>query len=147
MNLAAMRDERLEEKFVHLLKTYNFDTVAPDQDYLNLICRGRVLYLESGWNKHPIAENELKRSELHLMHYNMFNKPWHYYGVQNEDLFWESARHTPFAHQLAAAQRGYTKKQRERDLECARRLLLSAKRIAEGSVFMQDALCRSKSNG
>ena len=96
MNLAAMRDERLEEKFVHLLKTYNFDTVAPDQDYLNLICRGRVHYLEGGWNKHPIAENKLKRSELHLMHFNMFNKPWHYYGVQNEDLFWESARHTPF---------------------------------------------------
>ena len=145
MNLAAMRDERLEEKFVHLLKTYNFDTVAPDQDYLNLICRGRVHYLEGGWNKHPIAENELKRSELHLMHYNMFNKPWHYYGVQNEDLFWESARHTPFAHQLALAQRGYTKKQRDRDLECAKRLLLSAKRIAEGSVFMQNALCQIKS--
>jgi lipopolysaccharide biosynthesis glycosyltransferase len=144
MNLSAMREEKLEEKFIHLLKTYNFDTVAPDQDYLNLLCRGRVLYLEGGWNKHPIAENVLPESELHLMHYNMFNKPWHYQGVQNEKLFWEAAKRTPFARELAAAKRGYTEKQRDNDLECAKRLLLSAKRIAEGSVFMQDAVCKKK---
>ena len=144
MNLDAMREIGLEEKFVYLLKTFNFDTVAPDQDYLNLLCHGRVLYLDKGWNKHPIAGNEIAREDLHLMHYNMFNKPWHYYGVENEDLFWSTAKRTPFAAQLAAARRSYTDKQRSADLEGAKKLLLSAQRIAEGSVFMIDAFCHIK---
>ena len=144
MNLDAMREIGLEEKFVYLLKTFNFDTVAPDQDYLNLLCHGRVHYLDRGWNKHPIAGNEIAREDLHLMHYNMFNKPWHYYGVENEDLFWNTAKRTPFAAQLAVARRSYTDKERNADLEGAKRLLLSAQRIAEGSVFMIDAFCHIK---
>lgn len=139
MNLEAMREERIEEKFLYLLKTYNYDTVAPDQDYLNFFCRGRVTYLESGWNKHPIPENPLQESELHLMHFNMFNKPWRYDNVQNGELFWQTARRTPFYDTLIRQRAAYTDEARKRDLEGAKRLLMSAKRIADGGIYICDS--------
>lgn len=144
MNLAAMREEKLEERFLHLLKTYNYDTVAPDQDYLNFLCRGRVTYLESGWNKHPIQENVIPDSELHLMHFNMFNKPWRYDNVQNGDLFWQTAKRTPFYDALIEQREAYTDEARAEDLEGAKRLLLCAKRITEGGIFISDSERRQK---
>ena len=64
--------------------------------------------------------------------------------VAVEELFWNTAKRTPFAKELAEKRKAYTEKQRAADLEGAKKLLLSAKRIAEGSVFMADAICRNK---
>ena len=46
MNLTEFRRERIAEKFSELVNTYNFETVAPDQDYLN--------FLSGGCSKAPI---------------------------------------------------------------------------------------------
>ena len=51
MNVKAFKDAKIEERFIHLLNTYCFSTVAPDQDYLNALCKNRVLHLPSSWNK------------------------------------------------------------------------------------------------
>lgn len=135
MNLEKIREEKIKDQFINLLCKYNFKTVAPDQDYLNFLCRGKIHYLESGWNKHAIAENELDRKKLYLMHYNMFNKPWRYDGVQNEDLFWKNADKTAFAEKLMKEKSEYNATKRKKDGEAALRLLASAKAItAEAGI-------------
>jgi len=51
MNLKKFREDDIEKKFLHLLETYNFDSVCPDQDYLNVLCRNDKVLLPIGWNK------------------------------------------------------------------------------------------------
>ena len=133
MNLEKMREEKIKDQFINLLCKYNFKTVAPDQDYLNFLCRGKIHYLERGWNKHAIAENEIPREELYLMHFNMFNKPWKYGGVQNEDLFWKYAEKTCFVKVLLESKNGYDAKKQKKDSDAALKLLLTAKKIASSS--------------
>jgi lipopolysaccharide biosynthesis glycosyltransferase len=96
MNLSAFRKYRIAEKFKKLLISYNFDTLAPDQDYINFLCRGKIHYLDSGWNKQPKEDNYLPLENQHLIHYNLYNKPWHYRGIPYEDAFWNVARLTPY---------------------------------------------------
>ena len=44
MDLDKYREEDILNKFLHLLLTYNFETAAPDQDYLNVLCKDKVKY-------------------------------------------------------------------------------------------------------
>lgn len=105
MNLDAFRLEHIEEKFVYLLETYHFETVCPDQDYLNLLCRDRVLYLEKGWNKMSIDTNY--KGVPNLIHYNMFYKPWLYRRIAYGEYFWKYAAMTAFEAELKAMQAGF----------------------------------------
>lgn len=130
MNLEKMREEKIKDQFINLLCKYNFKTVAPDQDYLNFLCRGKIHYLDRGWNKHAISENEIKNDELYLMHFNMFNKPWRYDGVQNEELFWKSAEKTAFSEKLRSEKDCYDEKKQRGDREAAIKLLRAAQSIA-----------------
>ena len=101
MDFKKFRDEEFCEHFLYLLNTYDFDTVAPDQDYLNAMCKGRVKYLDISWNTMPTAEN-LSKEKLKLIHFNLFFKPWHYDGTRYEEYFWEYAAKSSF---LKAIQR------------------------------------------
>ena len=130
MNLEGIRKEKIRERFLNLLCRYNFKTVAPDQDYLNFLCRGKVKHLECGWNKHAIDKNVIDRSKLYLMHYNMFNKPWRYEGVQNEDLFWETAKETDFYEELLLEKANYSEQMKKGDAEAGVLLIASAKELA-----------------
>ena len=51
MNLKGFRKEKIEEKFLHILSKYNFNVIAPDQDYLNCISKNKVKYLELGCDR------------------------------------------------------------------------------------------------
>lgn len=133
MNLTKLREEKIRDKFIELLCKYNFKTVAPDQDYLNFLCQDKVAYIESGWNKHAIAENVIEKEKLHLMHYNMFNKPWHYENVQNEELFWEFAEMTEYKDSLLSGKLAYTEEEKKRDSASAVALLDSAKEITDST--------------
>ena len=137
MNLKKMREEGIKDQFIKLLCKYNFKTVAPDQDYLNFLCRGKIYYLERGWNKHAISENAIERRDLYLMHYNMFNKPWKYDGVQNEDLFWEFAKDTSFEELLKSHKAGYDEKKQKMDFDAGAKLLASAKSISSAGIFFR----------
>ncbi len=129
MDLDKFREMRLLDKFLYLLREFNFPTVAPDQDYLNFLTYGNVRFLSEGWNKHAIVGRDIDRAELHLVHFNMFNKPWHYEGVPYEELFWHFAEKTPALAELRAARDGYTDELRARDLEAGGKLLASAGEI------------------
>ena len=80
MNLKQMREVDLEGHFLNLLNTYHFDSIAPDQDYLNAMCNGKIYYLDESWDAMP---NDAKPPLAHtkLIHYNLFSKPWCYDGI------------------------------------------------------------------
>ena len=88
------RSEKIEEKFIHLITTYNFEVVAPDQDYLNFLCRGRVKYFDKSWNKMPL--NDGSNDKANLIHYNFFRKPWKDSCVKYRKYFWHYCKKTPY---------------------------------------------------
>lgn len=101
MNAKAFREENFVDKFFSLLGRYHFDCIAPDQDYLNEICSGRIKYLDGRWNAMP-NENTAALENPGLIHYNLFFKPWRFSGIQYEDYFWTNAEETIFADELKA---------------------------------------------
>ena len=102
MNLKKFREDDIEHKFLALLQTYNFDSVCPDQDYLNVLCRNDKVLLNIGWNKMPLPDKDFKYSDLRLIHYNSFEKPWHHDHVLFSEEFWTAAEHSPFFDDLVA---------------------------------------------
>lgn len=134
MNLDKMREYKIEEKFVHLLSKYNFDTIAPDQDYLNVLCKNKVKYLNKGWDRMPIAIDDFDEKEIKLVHYNMFEKPWHYYGVRYEKYFWKYAKKTKFYKQLLDMREKYTDEQAKNDRLALDKMLEQADRIINSEI-------------
>ncbi len=139
INAVRFREEKIEKKIMHLLERYNFPTVAPDQDYLNYLCRGKVHYFSHGWNKQA-GEGDLPDEEIHLIHFNMFNKPWHYDNVKYEERFWKIANKTPFAAWLAAEKENYTDSDRAADMEGGARLIGSTVEIMRDKCSFCDVL-------
>lgn len=95
LNLEELRRLRFDEHFLYLLVRYDFDTVAPDQDYLNAMCYGRVKLLPSKWDAMP-AKGIPPMKEPGIVHYNLYFKPWHYDDIDYEVYFWRYAAHSPF---------------------------------------------------
>lgn len=86
MNLEELRKFDFENKFLSLLGQIKF-TVAQDQDYLNAICKDRVTYVPSVWNKMPF-QSDIPENEIMLIHYNLTLKPWHYDNIPYEKYFY-----------------------------------------------------------
>lgn len=112
-NLDAMREQKVDEKFIGLLSTFGFTTVGQDQDYLNVICKGHVSLLHPGWDKQ--ANKVPYKDKLYLIHYNMFSKPWRYKKVPYEKYFWKYAKKTPFYKEMLNTRKNYTQAQRDDD--------------------------------
>lgn len=110
MNLDQFRMQEIQRKFIYLLNTYGFDTVCPDQDYLNVLCRGQVLYLDKGWNKMAL-DNDYNGIPP-IIHYNNFFKPWQYDNVSYRDCFWEYAKQTDFYEEILALRRTFNWKKK-----------------------------------
>lgn len=128
MNLKKMRELNFYGTFCEILRSYEF-IVAPDQDCLNLICQDKVYFYESGWNKMPIAgKNE---GEIHLIHYNLSMKPWHYSNVLYEEHFWKYASQTPFLEKIQAKKDAFTPEMAKRDEEGGERLIALAQAEAD----------------
>ena len=115
MNLSKMREIKIEEVFASLLsiKTY---AVAQDQDYLNVICYGRVKYLDPLWNKTPMPYSDPSRTPF-IAHYKINFKPWKYDGIIYGDLFWKYAALTPFYSSLLSSKNSYTIMEKQRDAD------------------------------
>lgn len=104
----------VENKFIQLMLAHKFE-VAPDQDYLNVVCKGRVKYLDVGWNKTPIPDKPFNDSDVKCVHYKLNFKPWHYDNVRYQDLFWEYAKKTPFYDDLIKMRKEYSEEQKAKD--------------------------------
>jgi len=125
MNLEELRKMDFENVFIGLLNRYKF-TVAQDQDYLNVICKDRVYYVNKQWNKMPIEDKMFHDSDLRLIHYNLNDKPWKFDNVLYEDYFWQYAKETDFYDDIIAFKNNYSDEKKFKDQEGGKRLLLLA---------------------
>lgn len=126
MNLKYCRKFRLENKFVSLLKQFRF-IVAPDQDYLNVLCKDKVLYLDRGWNKSPLVQKDFNEESLKLIHYKMEMKPWHKDGVRYGEYFWNEAKNSDYYNMLLEMKNNYTQKDIENEKVTMSNLMEKAK--------------------
>lgn len=140
MNLDAFRKERIQERFIELLNKYHFDTICPDQDYLNHLCRGRVQFVDKGWNKMSLDENY--DGVPGLIHYNMFYKPWQYDNICYESYFWNYAKETPFYDEILAIKAAFGEQERREHEEANRRLHENALRISAASDNFRNTLLK-----
>lgn len=109
MNLEAMRRWNFADRFLDLLGRVTFQ-VGQDQDYLNVLCRGRVRYVGNEWNTMPTGVGVRNPK---LIHYNMDAKPWRRDGVKYEKEFWNWAASSGFLSEIRAIRAGVTEQQQE----------------------------------
>jgi len=133
MNLKQMRECDLEGHFLTLLNTYHFDSIAPDQDYLNAMCNGKIYYLDQAWDAMP---NPAKAplSKTALIHYNLFSKPWCYDNVQYGDVFWRYAEHSGFLEEILAYKKSYSDQKKQADSDCLALLVRRGTEIPENEI-------------
>lgn len=101
LNLAEMRHLKFDEHFLYLMVRYDFDTVAPDQDYLNAMCYKRVKLLDSKWDAMP-AKDVPPMENPGIVHYNLYFKPWHYDNIDYDAYFWRYAGESPLLKEINA---------------------------------------------
>lgn len=133
MNLKKLREEKFEEHFLKLLNTYHFDSIAPDQDYINAILNGKILYLDKRFdtmpnNNRPECENPI------IIHYNLFEKPWCYDGIQYEKEFWRYAEDCGFIDEIREYKANYTDDKKKADKECLELLVRRGAEIPENAI-------------
>ena len=128
MDFKKMRKMHYLSEMVELIEKYNADLVAPDQDYLNVILRGKIKHLDTCWNTEP-AENLPEGTRL--VHFNLFNKPWHYTDVPCEKLFWNAAKGTGFYGDLKRQQTAFDEIKQKEDHEKVAALIKKAERLSK----------------
>lgn len=133
MNLKKLREYGLEEHFLNLLNTYHFDSIAPDQDYLNAMCNGKIHYLDNAWDTMPNdAHPPLEKT--YLIHYNLFSKPWCYDGVQYEQEFWQYAKDSGYFGEIKEYKANYTEDKQKADSECLQLLVKRGNEIPDTEI-------------
>ena len=133
IDFEKFREEEFCEHFLYLLNKYDFDTVAPDQDYLNAMCVGRVKYLDIAWNAMPTPDHHPMKDPK-IVHYNLFFKPWHYDGTDYEELFWEYATHSAFYKTIEKEKKTFSKKSVKGDEERLAQMTERVKEILKAEV-------------
>ena len=128
MDMKALRKMKYLTALVDTINKYDADLVAPDQDYMNVILRGKIKHLDKWWNMEPVKDLP---KEAKLVHFNLFNKPWHYKNVPQEKLFWNAARGTGFYGELKRQQQAFGKKEQKADHEKIEALLQKANKLAK----------------
>lgn len=122
MNCSQFRENHLLDEFLEMLHIYLF-VVAQDQDYLNLICRNQVLYMEPKWNAQVFGELACPEEEVGLFHFNMAAKPWHYEDCRLAEYFWKYAKMTADYDAIKEGLANYTDEQRRNDSVSGEKLI------------------------
>lgn len=115
LSLQNMRRDHLSDSFLRCLKQIK-QPLTVDQDILNSVCEGHVLYLPQEWNyrwQHGdiLKRNAAKRPDLYqayqdaeknmkIIHYASTLKPWNSPEEKYSDLWWQYAEKTPFSQQI-----------------------------------------------
>ena len=137
MDLDKMRRVGLYDSFISLLTQKTF-RVAQDQDYLNVLCQGKIELLDDCWNKNARPDAS-EPHDLHIIHFKINWKPWHYKGVRFEEHFWKYADMTPYKEWLVNLRDHYKKEDKERDeaqYQALLALALSETKKARGSLLI-----------
>lgn len=121
INCRQFREQNLLDRFIKLLHEYSF-IVTQDEDYLNVICKDKVLWIENNWNVEMFGELQYKPEDFKLIHYIMVSKPWHYRDCIHKDFFWKYAEQTPVYEQILKVLDDYTDEERARDMASVKEL-------------------------
>lgn len=111
INLERFRNTFSEKELLNIAVAQQWR--KHDQDVLNMVCKGRVKFLEYKWNLIECpSKNALKLTPLKeqvkyeksisnslIIHYAS-RKPWLIKGVLNEEKFWCNALCSPFSKRL-----------------------------------------------
>lgn len=108
-NIPLWIKENIAQKAINFLAAHNLDIL--DQDAVNAVCKGRIYYLDAGFNclsmnqkgktlynrqnpASPLWENwkQAYDSENCVFHYNAYVKPWHDAHSDKAALWWRYAR-------------------------------------------------------
>lgn len=133
MNLKLLREKGFDEHFLSLLNAYHFESIAPDQDYINAICNGRIKYLGEEWDAMP-NENAPELEGAKIIHYNLFSKPWCYDGIQYADHFWNYAKDSGYLSEIVEYKRGYSDEKKKNDAECLELLVKNGASFCDNEV-------------
>ena len=114
INCDKFRREGMLKQFIELLNTYTF-VVAQDQDYLNILCKGSVLWLDPRWNVQMTGKLMFEEDKAKLVHYNLAAKPWHYKNCRLGEYFWQYAKQTQSYEELLEVLQNYTAEDEARD--------------------------------
>ena len=139
INAKQFREKNILDKFITLLGEYNF-IVTQDEDYLNVICKDHVYWLDQKWNTEliPFFNYPYEDTEANILHYIMVNKPWHYADCRGADIFWSYAKETPVYDALKAELDAYTDEERASDAASAENLAQMARdEIARPDNFLK----------
>ena len=119
--------------FLNLLNTYHFDSIAPDQDYINAMCNGKIYYLDEVWDAMP---NEAKPpiKDTKIIHYNLFSKPWCYDNIQYEEFFWKYAEDSGYLDEIKEYKSTYSNEQKKADGECLDLLISRGESIPQNEI-------------
>lgn len=128
MNLKEFRETKMEKRFIELLSKRKFP-VAQDQDYLNLLCHGRVHYFPVEWNLDPV--DIYKDKTPSIIHYKMHRRPWHYDGVLFGEHFWKYTEESGYHNEIVFHKNARTDADAKRDQDVMQGLCdLAAREIA-----------------
>ena len=114
INCKEFRDKQLLHRFLEELHAYDF-VVTQDEDYLNLITKDHVKFLDQRWNTEIFNEISYPIEEAKIIHYIMFCKPWHYADCPHADIYMSYAKATPVFPEIEAELNAYTDEDRARD--------------------------------
>ena len=125
INCHQFRENHILEKFIELLGVYNF-VVTQDEDYLNILCKDKVLWIEQQWNMEVFGDIKYDESTFKVLHYIMVSKPWHYEDCRYKEYFWKYAKQTFVYEEIRQILLNYTDEQRKNDALSCDRLLQTA---------------------
>ncbi len=121
INCRYFREAGVLSEFMRLLGFYHF-TVTQDEDYLNVICHGKVKLLPQKWNTEVYGEICDDVENIGVLHYIMTSKPWHYEDCRFGELFWHYAAKTAAYEDILGVLHAYTDEQRRADEASCERL-------------------------
>jgi lipopolysaccharide biosynthesis glycosyltransferase len=139
INLENFRKEKIEEKFVSLIKKYDFDLLDPDQAYLNYLCMDKILRLPNGWNKEPLML--ACEGAKNIVHYALYKKPWQFDDVIDGEYFWHYAKSSPFFDDIIRNRANFTDADRQKKAQTAVEILEHAKKIVAKGYTFSKMLC------
>lgn len=116
INCVEFRRRNVLDRFIQTLQVYDC-VVTQDEDYLNLLCKDHVKFIDQRWNTEIFGTIPYPIEEAKVLHYIMFNKPWHYETCPHADIFYKYAEKTWVYDQILDDLHSYTDEQKARDRE------------------------------
>ena len=123
MDLKALREMNFANVFLNKLAAVKY-TVAQDQDYINVILKGKIKLLDKKWNCSAGRPQDCR--EPKVIHFHLLHRPWKYRGIAYEKEFWQYAENSGYREVLKNMLSSYTIENKLND----QRLMVSMAKMA-----------------